>query len=36
MNQIVVDDDTARWARVALERMLDLRDGPADPAASLD
>src|SRR5262245_41393472 len=24
VNQIVVDDDTARWARVALERMLDI------------
>ena len=22
VNQIVVDDDTAEWARVALERML--------------
>ena len=24
VNQIVVDDDTAEWARVALQRMLDI------------
>jgi quinolinate synthase len=29
VNQIVVPDDTAEWARVALERMLDLTGKPA-------
>jgi quinolinate synthase len=28
VNQIVVDDRTAEWARVALQRMLDLPGAP--------
>jgi quinolinate synthase len=31
VNQIVVDDDTARLARVALQRMLDIPGAPAQP-----
>jgi quinolinate synthase len=34
VNQIVVDDETAEWARVALQRMLDLPGGA--PAKSID
>jgi quinolinate synthase len=34
VNQIVVDDDTAEWAGVALQRMLDLPGGT--PAKSID
>jgi quinolinate synthase len=36
VNQVTVDEDTTRWARVALERMLELRGGPQGAAASLD
>jgi quinolinate synthase len=36
VNQVTVDEDTTRWARVALERMLELRGGPSGGAASLD
>jgi quinolinate synthase len=32
VNQIVVDDETAKWALVALERMLELKGAPVDPA----
>jgi quinolinate synthase len=32
VNQIVVDDRTAEWARVALQRMLDLPGAPTAPA----
>jgi quinolinate synthase len=32
VNQIVVDDHTAEWARVALQRMLDLPGAPTAPA----
>jgi quinolinate synthase len=32
VNQIVVDDATAKWALVALERMLELKSAPSDPA----
>ena len=28
VNQIVVDDETATWARVALQRMLDIPGAP--------
>ncbi len=35
VNQIVVDPDTTRWARVALERMLDLA-GAAGQTATVD
>jgi quinolinate synthase len=31
VNQIVVDDQTAEWALVALQRMLDLKGAPSDP-----
>jgi quinolinate synthase len=31
VNQIVVDDHTAEWARVALQRMLDLPGAPTAP-----
>ena len=34
VNQIVVDDETSEWARVALQRMLDLPGGA--PAKSID
>ena len=27
-NRIEVDPDTAQWARVALQRMLDITEGP--------
>jgi quinolinate synthase len=33
VNQIVVDDRTTRWARVALQRMLELPGTPVEPAA---
>ena len=36
VNQVTVDEDTTRWARVALERMLELRGAPQGAAASLD
>jgi quinolinate synthase len=36
VNQVVVDEGTAAWARVALQRMLDLRAVPAGQAAPLD
>jgi quinolinate synthase len=32
VNQIVVDERTAESARVALQRMLDIKGAPADPA----
>jgi quinolinate synthase len=32
VNQIVVDEGTAASARVALERMLDIKGAPSDPA----
>jgi hypothetical protein len=35
VNQIVVDPDTTRWARVALERMLELA-GPVAPSRPVD
>jgi quinolinate synthase len=33
VNQIVVDEQTATWARVALQRMLDIPGAPVHPAA---
>jgi quinolinate synthase len=36
VNQIVVDEHTAQWARVALQRMLDLAGHPAGGASALD
>ena len=36
VNQIVVDEPTAQWARVALQRMLDLSGSPAGGATPLD
>jgi quinolinate synthase len=36
VNQIVVDPDTAAWARVALQRMLDLRAAPAGSVSPVD
>lgn len=32
VNQITVDDETKRWSRVALERMLKLR--PSQPVSA--
>ena len=32
VNQIVVDERTAASARVALERMLEIKGAPSDPA----
>lgn len=32
VNRILVDDDTKRWSRVALDRMLALR--PAQPVSA--
>jgi quinolinate synthase len=32
VNQIVVEERTAEWARVALQRMLDLPGAPTAPA----
>jgi quinolinate synthase len=36
VNQIVVDDETARWARVALQRMLELPGVPSGRDGSID
>ncbi len=36
VNQITVDQHTAEWARVALQRMLDLRAVPANLAGPID
>ncbi len=36
VNQIVVDEGTAAWARVALQRMLDLRAASATPVSPVD
>jgi quinolinate synthase len=32
VNQIEVDDHTAKWALVALERMLELKGAPTVPS----